>query len=395
MTINESLLNDIERTLFYRHHATVGRDELEKATDALVKCLVPEHNTGGLRGFEGLREAYVYLTGDEEIKGKVGFNPSKVSSGLRACADFNSSTFSFALQNALSMYLSKIYNSFPYHEEILISEKKRVTDFRKVHSIQLAYPQDLPEVDPEAGDYSSLDDYVDTETQYDIGQKGGITWVTRRHIINDSIGLIKAMIERRARSARRTHARFVWSFFVNNLNCPDGTAWFTEAHGNLGTDALDFDPLAAAIDALANMTEPGSGETIGLDLATFNWSLVVPIGRWKLAVRKNQGENYYTSNDLTTKTENPNCRLFGDHNERIVTCPFLADANDWGVIRDKEDVPIVEMSYLNGHEEPEFIIADAPVAERNFRGDDYGYKVRHEFGGTIADFRGGHKSIVP
>jgi len=394
MTVSKSLLNDIERTLFYHHHGTVGENELEKARDALIKCFIPEYDTRGIRGFEGLREAYVYLTGDSEIRGRVGFNPSKVTSGVRSCADFDSSTFSFALENALNMYLSKNYSSYPYHEEILISEKKGIEDFKKIHSIQLEYPKDLPDVDPETGDYQSLDDYVDSESQYDIGQKGGITWVTRKHIINDSIGLIKAMIDRRARSARRTHARFVWDFFINNLNCPDGTAWFTGGHGNLGSLALDFSPLVTAIKALANMTEPGSGEKIGMDLATFKWFLVVPIGMWDQAVGINQTECYYTSNDLTARTQNPCYRLFGDHNERIVTCPFLTEANDWGIIRDVGDVPIVEMSYLNWREEPEFLISSGNLDEMNFHGDDYGYKIRHEYGGALVDYRGGYKAIV-
>ncbi len=397
---NKSLLSDIERTLFYHAHGQgmAGRNEVDKAQDALIKTFIPEYDAGGLGGFSGIREAYIHLTGDDEFRGRAGFNLSRVSSGLRACADFDSGTFSFALQNALNMYLSKAYKSFPYHEEIFISEKKTATDFRTIQSLQLGYLGDLPDIDPETGDYQSLGNYGDTESQYKIGQKGGITWVTRKHVINDLVGLIKALLDRKARAARRTHAKYVWSFFINNAICPDGTAWFTAPHGNLGSSALDFDPLAAAITALADMVEPGSGEKLGMDLPTFNWNLVIPVALWKLAVSKNQAEYYYTAaDDLTTKTENPNCRLFGDRNERIIICPFFTDLNDWGVIRDKEDVPIVEMSYLNGHEEPELVLAhpdDLPGTERGLHGDDYGYKIRHEYGGTLADHQGGFRSVV-
>lgn len=394
MTISKSLLGDIEKTLFLNHQVTVGKNEMDKAKDALTKTFIPEYDTGGIKGFEGLREAYIYLTGDKEFYGKPGFNPSNISTGLRACADFNSSSFSFALLNVLNMYLSKIYRDIPYREEILISQKSGTTDFRKVHSVQLGYLEDLSDIDPEVMDYSDMKPYADTETQYDIGLKGANLWVTRRHIINDSIGLIKTMVDRLARSARRAHARFVWSLYIDNSNCPDGTPWFTEGHGNLNSLALDFDPLVTAIKALANQTEPGSGEKLGMDLATLNWYLVVSIGMWDLAVRKNQTEGYYTSNDLTSKNQNACYRLFGDHNERIVTCPFLTDANDWGIIRNVGDVPIIEMSYLNGREEPEFIIADADLNERKFTRDDYGYKIRHGYGGNLADFRGGYKSIV-
>lgn len=385
------LMGDIERTLFHQA-VEVGRDELEKCQAAMVKLFLPDHDTRGIAAFGSLRDAYVHFTGDGDLNGI--FKPDKTSKGLRACMDFSSSSFSHALENVLNMHLSKMYKAFPYHEEILISEKKKVTDFRKIHSIQLGYYGDLPDIDPETGDYEDMGGYDDTEAQYNLGQKGAIIWVTRKHIMNDSIGLIKAMVKRLARSARMTHAKYVWNFYINNATCPDGNAWFTPGHGNLGSNALDFAPMVVAINALANMTEPGSGEKLGLDLKSFNWHLVLPIDLWELGVKKNQDQYYYASNDLTTKTANACCKLFGDRNDRIVTCPFMADTNDWGIIRDKEDIPIVEMSYLHGHEDPEFIIAEGPTRTHVFTGDKIGYKIRHEYGGSLVDHRGGYKSVV-
>jgi hypothetical protein len=389
----EKMLKDIERTIFY-NEIEVGKNELDKCRAGLTKLFLPGYNSRGVPAFKDLREAYTHLTGDPEISGHV-FRPDKVSAGLRACQDFSTSSFSFALQNALNVVLSKMYKDFPYHEEILISEKKKVNDLRKIRSTQLGYFEDLPDVDPESEDYLSLDRYGDTEAQYSLGQKGAVIFVTRRMMIDDSVGLIRDMVKKMARAARKTHARYVWNFYINNATCPDGTSWFTEAHGNLGGEALDFSPLAAAITALSNMTEPGpSQEKVGLDLETFQWHLVIPIALWSLAVQKNQQKSYYTSNDLIAKTINPCYRLFGDHNERIITPPFLTDANDWGVIRDKEDVPIVEMSYLFGHEEPDFVISEGPTQERVFVGEKIGYKIRHEYGGTLVDYQGGYKSVL-
>ena len=144
------------------------------------------------------------------------------------------------------------------------------------------------------------------------------------------------------------------------------------------------------------MTEPGSGEKIGLDLPTFNWWLVAPVALWDTAVKKNQCDSSFTVNDLTSKEPNPCHKLFGEKNERIATCPFLTDVNDWGVIRDKEDIPIVEMSYLFGKEEPELIseVSPAPLSHLAFEGDKLGYKIRHRYGGTLADYRGGYKSVT-
>jgi hypothetical protein len=309
--------------------------------------------------------------------------------------DFHSGSFTYALQNAVNVYLSKAYNEFPYREDIFISDRKSAPDFKLLHSIQLGYLGDLQDSDPETEDWGSLAQYTDSEQQYRIGQKGAILWVTRKHIINDRIDLVQAMINRMARSARKTHARAVWSFYLNNSDGPDGTAWFTSGHGNLGSSALDYSTLIAAITALAGMTEPApSSEKLSLDLESFDWHLVVPVDLWDLAVRKNQGASYYTSNDLTTKTPNAAYKLFGDRNERVVVAPFAADANDWGVVRNPKDVGMVEMSYLQGREEPEFVLHQGGTDEMVFKQDRIGYKIRHEYGGTLVDYRGAYKSVV-
>jgi len=388
-----SLLGDIERTMYYGD-VQVGMGPMEKGRLALAAYVVPEIDRRGISAFNSLREAYTYFTGDDEVSGVI--KKDRVSKDLRVCQDFHSASFNYALENAMNVFLTKEYRELPYHEEILISDKKRVDDFRLIKSVQLGYFGPLPEVDPEAADYPDIPAYADSESEYRIGQKGALIWVTRWHVIDDRIDLIKGMTRRMARAARLAHARYVWSFFINNATCPDGTAWFTGEHGNLGNSALDISPLVTAITALANMTEAGSGEKIGLDLPSFNWWLVAPVDLWDTSVKKNQADSYFTANDLTTKVPNPCQRLFGERNERIVTCPFLSDANDWGVIRDREDVPIVEMSYFMGKEEPEFIteVGPKPLSGFAFVNDKFGFKVRHEYGGALVDYRGGYKSVV-
>lgn len=376
-------------------NVSMGLNQFEKCEMALIKLFVPDFNPSGIPAFKSLAEAYVYLTGDSDISGR--FRPDKISKDLRSNQDFNSGSFSYALQNALDVFLSKSYREFPFHEEILISQKNKVTDFKKINSVQFGYLGELPNIDPEAADYNDMEPYVDGKAEYQLSQKGAIIWVTRRMVINDSIGVIQTMTKRLSRAARLAHAKYIWNFFISNALCPDGTAWFTANHGNLTTDALDISPLVTAIKALANMTEPGpSVEKIGLDLATFNWHLVVPVGMWDTAVKKNQCDSTFTINDLTGKEPNPCQKLFGERNERIVTCPFITKASDWGVIRDCVDVPIVEMSYLNGREEPELMQGWTTTSEGSyiFNNDKLGYKIRHEYGGALVDYKGGYKSIV-
>jgi hypothetical protein len=119
----------------------------------------------------------------------------------------------------------------------------------------------------------------------------------------------------------------------------------------------------------------------------------VPLSLWDTAVRVNQLDSYYTGNDLTTKTINSVRGLFGEKNERIAIISFLSDTNDWGIIRPVEDVGCIEMSYLNGREEPEIIVDDS-LSEAAFKGDAWLYKVRHEYQGALVEYRSAYKSVV-
>jgi hypothetical protein len=371
-----------------------GIDDMGKHWLALAKLIDPALDTHGIPAFQGLRAAYHAFGGDQGVDG--WFDRKLALEGLRACQDFNSGTFSFALQNALNMYLSKIYRNLPFHEDAIISQRRPTRDLRPIRSISLQYFQDLPTLDTETGDYQDFAPFVDTEAQYEISEKGVLVWITRKVIANDYIDIVRGIVERLARAARRTHARYAWSFFIDNAACPDGTSWFTGAHGNLGTNALSIATAAVAIRALAGMTEPGSDERLSVDLGTAKWSLVIDIANWETAVRVNQLKSYYTADDLTTKEVNPCRYFFGKDNERIIISPFMTDANDWGILRDKEDVPLVEMSYLMGKEEPELLVSDVPgngpSPEQVFKGRRLGYRLSHDFGGAVGDYRGAYKS---
>jgi len=191
-----SLLGDLERTMYYGG-VEVGMGPMEKGRLALAAYVVPEIDRGGVPAFKSLREAYTFFTGDDEVSGLI--KKDRVSKDLRVCQDFHSGSFTYALENALHMFLSKEYRAFPYHKETLVSDRKAASDFRLIKSVQLGYFGPLPDIDPEAEDYSDIPPYVDTESQYRIGQKGAIIWVTRRHVIDDRIDLIRGMTRRMAR----------------------------------------------------------------------------------------------------------------------------------------------------------------------------------------------------
>jgi len=333
-------------------------------------------------------ELYVLLTGDTEVRGV--FNRAGLSGDIRAAQDITSSTFSYVLGNTMSRRLVKDYKEANFHEDLLISIKKSVKDFRQQEALLIGGFGDLDTVDPESGDYVEISAVTDEESTYSVGQKGNILTITRKTIINDDLSVIMRLVSRLGRAARRTLAQYVWNFFLNNSNCSDGTAWFTSGHGNLGAAAMSFANVLVAFKALAKMTEKDSGKRIGLlDDPSMKPTLIYPVDVMETGEQIVNDEHYYTANDLTTKTRNP---MKGKINGAQVS--MLTDTNDWGLLMPAQAMDMVEMGFLNGREEPEMFVADTPQSEQVFVADKVRYKIRHEYAGTVVDYRTGYKAIV-
>jgi hypothetical protein len=86
--------------------------------------------------------------------------------------------------------------------------------------------------------------------------------------------------------------------------------------------------------------------------------------------------------------------LFGDHNEYITVNPLLSDGNDWGVHRPSSEIESIRATFLMGREEPEIMLADIRNAGQMFLADKLAYKLRHEFGVAVTEYRGAVKAQV-
>jgi ChaB protein len=338
--------------------------------------------------FTGLHDMYVFFTGDKEVDGR--FYKKNLPAELRASQDITSSTFSYVLGNTLGRRLVKEYRETNFQEDLLISMRKPVKDFRQQEAVLIGYFGDLDTVDPESGDYQEIGAITDEESTYTIAQKGNLLTITRKTIINDDLTVIQRTVSRLGRAARRTHAQYVWNFYINNSNCSDGTAFFTSGHGNLGATALSFATALVAYKALAKMTEKDSGKRIGLlDDPNMKPTLVYPVDLMETGEQVVNDDHYYATNDLTDKTRNP---MKGKINGAMIS--LLTDTNDWGLLLPPAAIDMVEMGYLHGRQEPEMFVADSPQSEQVFVADKIRHKVRHEYAGAVVDYRSGYKAIV-
>lgn len=205
----------------------------------------------------------------------------------------------------------------------------------------------------------------------------------RRIFVNDLLRAVQRTIDNFGRAAHRTLARQVWSPWIDNAAySPDGLAWFHAAHSNLQAAALSAVEVKAAVLKLLLMTEPGSGERVGLRLGPGRIWLMVPPQLWDTAYGLNQtpGDALY--------------HLFGVNNEQIIVNPLLADTNDWGVHRSAGDTESVRVDFLQGAEEPTIEAATDELASNVFMRERYDFKLRHEYGVALADVRGAVKAVV-
>ena len=60
----------------------------------------------------------------------------------------------------------------------------------------------------------------------------------------------------------------------------------------------------------------------------------------------------------------------------------------------KKDIELIELGFLGGKQTPEILRQDAPGVGAVFTNDVIRYKVRHEYGGAVIDYRGFQGGIV-
>lgn len=176
--------------------------------------------------------------------------------------------------------------------------------------------------------------------------------LTRQAFINDDIDLVTRIPAKYAASARRTINRKCYEILTKNPAIYDGTALFSDAHGNLvktGTGITQAS-MQAMIMALQSQTNQ-FGEAIIIRPAT----IIVPVGM--------AFEIYTLFNSPTIHTEgntqavNPLYRYANmiqviEEPTINVLCGGFGNVMPWYLIGNKDDTDFMQVDYLNGQEIP-------------------------------------------
>lgn len=252
-----------------------------------------------------------------------------------------------------------------------------VNDFRTQERSRLGGYGDLPAV-AENGAYDPLTSPNDEKATYALSKRGGTETISLETIANDDVGLITRIPLKLSQAAKRTLYKFIFDFFRTNAVVYDTTAFYTVGHGNLGAAALAAASFAAARLAMSQQSELDSGAQLGLVLR-------------HLAVPSDLVETAY---DMFVRNTNNDETFVQSRKPVVHEVPYWTDANDWCGFADKREIPLLELGFYNGQEEPELFIQDSPTQGSLFSNDQIKYKLRHIYSGAIPDIRGHYKGVV-
>ena len=267
----------------------------------------------------------------------------------------------------------------------VVSSTPPVTDFRTQRRDRIG-GYDVLETIGEAGTYPALTSPTDEEATYAVTKKGGVEDLTLETIANDDIGAVQRIPRSLGRAAALTLYRAVWiDIVVDTPAIYDGTALFHADHNNTTGAALG----EAGIGTLRNLmvTQTRLGESSGF-LAAMPRFIIVPPELFVTAFKLTQSNSSVAGGEAAS-----NAFGGGDISNPWqgmvpVEVPLFTDADNWFLTADPNSIPMLEVGFYQGREDPEILVQDAPAVGSVFTADKVTYKVRHIWGLTVLDYRG-------
>lgn len=331
----------------------------------------PNHKDHGR--VHSIKECYIEITGDRRVSGRLSdCDQSRMREAL------GSATFDAVLGDSVTRRMLADYRAaVDFDGWRQIANVVPVSDFRTQERTRFGGYGDLPAV-AQGADYAALSSPDDEKATYGVTKRGGLETVTLEMIKNDDAGAVRRVPIKLSRAAKRTLAKFVFDFLRTNPSIYDTVAFFHATHANLFTGALSNAELAVHRLAMLKQTELSSADRIGI--APKN--LVVPVDLQETAV------NLFKLSTNNEKTFMQSLTM------NVIPVWYWTDANDWCTVADPMDIPGIEVGFLDGKEEPELFVQDMPNVGSMFSADKLTYKIRHVYGGTVADYRAATKAVV-
>jgi hypothetical protein len=261
-----------------------------------------------------------------------------------------------------------------------ITAVRNVSDFKTVTSYRLIgkdqYEKVLPGGELKHGTLGEQS-YSNKADTY-----GLLLSIDRRDVINDDLGAITTGPRKLGRGSGLKINDVFWAEFLANSN------FFKTANKNYleGADtALGIDGLTKAEVAFLDQVDP-DGKPIGVMPAI----VLVPTALSAI------GTQLYKSLELRETTSNAKYPVANPHQGkfRVEVSRYLANAlytgnsaKAWYLLADPNDLPVIEVAFLNGQESPTIETAEADFNVLGVQMRGY-----HDFGVALQEPRGGVKA---
>ena len=362
-------------------------EKIQAAFDLMFGLEIDSSRLGNIRGFTGIREAYTRVTGESTLAagithtsqlGQIHVSESAPIARISE-ADVTTASFSYLLGTSMNKRLLKDYQAWPAEWQKFVSVVP-IRDFKQQVRVRLGAFGSLPIV-AEDTPYTALS-LGDSAAIYVPQKRGNLVTVSREAIINDDMQSLRQLPTKLAVAAAYTLAEFVYSFLSTNPTIYDGSVLFTSGtpHNNLGGAALSTGAMQNGITAMREQTNYAN-KRLGLRP---RFLVVPPELEWQaMVVTKSAGLPGTNYNDI-----NPMLGYVSP-----IVSPQLTSTTQWFLLGDPREIDTIEIGFVGGQVNPAFFIQDSPLLGLNFVQDSISYKIRHEYGGAVVDYRGIYRGV--
>jgi len=256
----------------------------------------------------------------------------------------------------------------------------------------LALSGDLEEVGP-TGELKHLELSEESWTRQ-VKTRGAVLSISRTDVVNDELGAFVDNARRLGRKAAVARERAT-ALLLNATGA--GTSFFTTAHKNYqaGADtALAIAALTAAVQLFRDQTGP-SKDPVSIEPRI----LLVPTALEepaKALMDRAAQMIAVALGSTTAKEKAPNVNVWAGQFEPLAwewlsktIGKTAGSSTGWYLLADPNDVPAVELAYLNGRQEPvvEYFGLSQEVSTLGVS-----WRVYYDFGAALAEYRAGVKS---
>lgn len=309
---------------------------------------------------------------------------------LREAVD--ATNFDQVYADALNRALLAQYNGDPSMGDQAwrrIAKVTSVLDFRAHRRIKAGYYGTLPAV-AEGDPYVALTTPTDSQETVQLAKVGGLETITWERMLNDDVGIWQEMIRRMGLAAREGLNDAVFSLirFATQPTMADTKKLMdaTRSPANAGTAALTNDAtgwanlMAAASAMMGN--NGGGGKAKGIKPAT----LVIP--KEKAQIAGGLLSDYAANTSAADFPGRQGLQILGVMLRNVVVDLYTGNATDWMLLADPNDAPVIEVAFLDGHEEPELFFDNNENVSSMFTNDQVRAKIRHVYDAAAIDHVG-------